>query len=126
MRRPPPSEIACAICRAHGTGLHAVALDLDVTATPPEHVCRVCRRKPRCPSCRERANRLTLVPYVGLRCGRCVRALERYERAERQRPCAACRRTFDMLRLNERDECTDCGLNRLYREYPIVRQHPAS
>ena len=115
-------EVRCVGCCAPGIGLDAVRLDLDVSATPPEHVCPRCRRKPRCSRCRKRRNRLTLQPGGPvLLCGPCIRESDRREAERCRRTCTACGGTTSIERTNEHGECPDCAATRLYREHPIAR-----
>lgn len=49
------SELECQGCRRTG-----VRLDLDVKASPPEHVCLKCLPRPKCDRCSRRVSRVAL------------------------------------------------------------------
>jgi hypothetical protein len=115
-------DVRCVCCGASGVGLDAVRLDLDVSATPPEHLCTRCRRKPRCSRCGKRRNRLTLQPGSGVSlCGPCIRESDRLEAKRCRRTCTACGGQTPFERTNEHGECPDCSARRLYCEHPIAR-----
>jgi len=64
--------LSCSSC-----GADNVPIDLDVKATPPEHVCRKCIKKSRCPDCGKRKNRLVCQPSGGASCHACINRREK-------------------------------------------------
>lgn len=109
-------SVACANCGAPGVGPGAVRLDLDVKATPPEHVCVKCKRMPKCRRCSKRRNRLDVSGV----CLPCIKQSELSYAALNRRTCTACPARIDVSDTNEHGECPNCSHDRLYREHPIT------
>jgi predicted RNA-binding Zn-ribbon protein involved in translation (DUF1610 family) len=108
--------LACSNCGATG-----VRIDLDVRATPPEHVCLKCKRMPKCDECGKRRNRLTIEGSKKI-CGPCIRRNAKLLAESYMRTCTACPARVDVSDTNDHGECPSCSSDRLYRENPITRR----
>lgn len=109
-------SVACTNC-----GATDVRIDLDVRATPPEHVCVPCKRMPKCDECHKRRNRLTVEGAKKI-CGRCIKRNERLLAASYLRTCTVCSARIDITDTNDQGECGTCSTARLYREHPVTRR----